>query len=310
MSALLFEMGPGLAFRFEGLSELLAGPVRRSLAHFEVDELTPESRSSGPLVVSSGPVPHARPANTRVRLAEEGLEVWAAAGVTAFEAPGIAGWCQPAKRRGGIRVALPAPRPVERFVGLALAPLLFELAASEAWWGLHAAAVASGGHGVLIPGATGTGKSTIFRACHRAGLDVLSDDLVWLREDPLSPGSATVYPFPRRWAQDASLPAPTVAAAPLAAIVSPVIIDRRASSLEPIEPGETLGTLLEQSGLLGRGEAARGLFRSLTRLAGSVPGYRLLAGADRESVPRRLARLVASGRVPPGRTGPAAVEPR
>lgn len=292
MTSLLFEVGPGLAFRFEGVAEGLADRAASFLSYFAVEALTPESAARRPLVVSSQPPPTTGPGAASVRLVEEGLEVREASGVTVFESDGAVGWCQPAQRRGGLQVKTGAPEALDRFVGLALAPLLIELADAEGWLGVHAAAVAIEGRGVLLPGPSGAGKSTIFLGSHQAGQDLLSDDLVWLREDPDREGRVRIYPFPRRQPWREGVPSPTVASAPLAAVVCPVIVDAKNSCLEPIGAGETLETLLEQSGLLGSDEATRGRFRSLARLAGSAPGYRLLAGSDRQAVAGLLAGLV------------------
>jgi hypothetical protein len=49
---------------------------------------------------------------------------------------------------------------------------------------LHAAAVHRHGRAVLLMGPSGTGKSTIAYAAHAAGLDVLSEDIVWVQMSP------------------------------------------------------------------------------------------------------------------------------
>jgi hypothetical protein len=49
---------------------------------------------------------------------------------------------------------------------------------------IHASAVGRGNHVVLFAGASGTGKSTLAYMAHAAGLDVLTEDALWVQLDP------------------------------------------------------------------------------------------------------------------------------
>ncbi|HEY7898026.1 MAG TPA: hypothetical protein VIC03_06400 [Gemmatimonadaceae bacterium] len=49
---------------------------------------------------------------------------------------------------------------------------------------LHAAAIRRNDRAVLLLGPSGAGKSTLAYAAHSAGLDVLSEDIVWMQLDP------------------------------------------------------------------------------------------------------------------------------
>ena len=49
---------------------------------------------------------------------------------------------------------------------------------------LHAAAVACGGRAILLAGASGVGKSTLSYLAHRSGLQVMSEDRVWIQQSP------------------------------------------------------------------------------------------------------------------------------
>jgi hypothetical protein len=49
---------------------------------------------------------------------------------------------------------------------------------------IHASAVGRGDHVVLFAGASGTGKSTLAYMAHAAGLDVLTEDALWVQLDP------------------------------------------------------------------------------------------------------------------------------
>ena len=67
------------------------------------------------------------------------------------------------------------------------------------WWALrngllflHSAAVGAGGKGVLISGAGGSGKSTLAMTSYLAGMSLLSDDYLLVRNDPL-PTAERIY---------------------------------------------------------------------------------------------------------------------
>lgn len=49
---------------------------------------------------------------------------------------------------------------------------------------IHASAVGQGDRAVVFAGASGSGKSTLAYMAHRAGLDVLTEDALWVQLDP------------------------------------------------------------------------------------------------------------------------------
>jgi hypothetical protein len=49
---------------------------------------------------------------------------------------------------------------------------------------LHASAITKGARAVLLTGPSGTGKSTLAHVAHAAGLNVLSEDTVWIQQHP------------------------------------------------------------------------------------------------------------------------------
>lgn len=79
-------------------------------------------------------------------------------------------------------------------LAIVLANTVTEQLASECSRGLllHAAALGWRGRAVILPGRTGTGKTTLAAWLTKRGFDYLSDELVYLPE-----GDLTVQPFPR-----------------------------------------------------------------------------------------------------------------
>jgi hypothetical protein len=70
---------------------------------------------------------------------------------------------------------------------------LVEMLKRRGLFAVHAAAVAIDGRGILFPGVTGSGKSTISILLVRAGMGFLGDDTVFLRDGP---GGPRVHAFP------------------------------------------------------------------------------------------------------------------
>ncbi len=287
--SLHIPVGPGLAFRFD-LPEKLLRRVERFLDYFPDSEASP---SDEPVPVTSEPPAGETPVGG-VLLEEPSLVVRRAGEVILFELPRIRAWCDGARGRAGVVLHRPSDAELDLFIGLALAPMLIELAPSRGWLGVHAAAVSIDGAGILLPGPSGAGKSTIFSHVHQSGHGVLSDDLVWLRPATgEAMGGTTMYAFPRG-AGVGSVPAPTADGIGLRAIVCPVIAGGPDNRLLPMAFPQALEILVDQGGFLSSGATAGDRFRALVRVARSVPAYRLEAGEPRREVPALLAELAAS----------------
>lgn len=146
-----------------------------------------------------GPPEAARPADLGVRLYEHDVEDGDGAG-----AGGIGGhrpepilrcsgrYLYQASGRGSVLVAdralgfafgyvspsiaADAPLLTSRFLEAAL----FYLLECRGFLGIHAAAVARAGRGLLMRGASGQGKTTLAYAAARRGFQALSEDVVWV----------------------------------------------------------------------------------------------------------------------------------
>ena len=81
-----------------------------------------------------------------------------------------------------VTTALAADR--EHFRVEVLEAITFALLACFDRHPIHAAAIVQGGRAVLLAGASGMGKSTLTYLAHTSGIDVLSDDRVWVELHP------------------------------------------------------------------------------------------------------------------------------
>lgn len=282
---LLLEIGPDLAFRLEGAPAGFRRQVAAFLAHFVGREPGPKQP---PLRITADPPPGGTEPTGEPILVEPPVVVRLAGELTFFDVPGIRGWCDPLRSRAGIVFRNPSDAALEQFACMAFAAMLFELAQGRGWLGLHAAAVSVDGRGILLPAASGAGKSTIFHHAHTSGLGVLSDDLVWLQE---TPGPFRIRAFPRNLSGIPD-PDPTDDDVALRAIVCPTIAARRDSRLIPLAVPEVLEVLLAQTGFLTGGPLAGERFKAWVRVARAGPAYRLEAGSDRDQVPPILAGLL------------------
>jgi len=283
MPDLLLRFGPGLEVGLLDQPETVLDAVRRQFRHQVV---------GGEALVARFPVERRERTgfgHTEPVLVEGPVQVRRAGPVTLFEAPGASAVCDSEHGIASIAVTEQTPA-LDTFVRVALGSIVLEMALADGWLGLHAAAVAADGRGVLLPGVSGSGKTTLFCSAHRAGLDVLSDDIVWAREDA---GRFELRPF-RRGVVEQPVPAPTLEQVPLTAIVCPTIVPGRPSRLQPLATREALEVLLAAAGFLAWGSAAARRFQAVVRLSAAVPAWRLLAGPGRDRGPDLLRLAAAS----------------
>jgi hypothetical protein len=196
---------------------------------------------------------------------------------------------------------------------------LLESAKRRGRFGLHAAGVAVEGQGILLPGSSGTGKSTLAIALVRAGMDFLGDDMVFLcpvdggvrglafpDDIDFTDATARFFPeldaLPRRGLRDGwpkrRASVDQLAGACLAfdcrpcALVFPRIGAAASSRLEPMTPPEALLELAPNV-LLTDPSSSQAHLDALTLLACQCACFRLYTGQDFDALADRLGTLVA-----------------
>ncbi|WP_263784468.1 hypothetical protein [Salinibacter grassmerensis] len=198
----------------------------------------------------------------------------------------------------------------------------------QGWFPLHAAALAHEGRGVLLPGRSGQGKTTITLSLLRHGWAALSDDTALLRATgngvrahafrrPLcvDPGAANCFleldgpDWPAslsdasKWQVgiDRLYPGQSESTCTPRLLVLPTIADAPTSRVEPIGPKPALEQLLAQSAffLSSRPDVAGRHLSVLRRLVDQTHTHRFYAGRDVLEEPRtvhtRLAPLLPDG---------------
>jgi hypothetical protein len=196
---------------------------------------------------------------------------------------------------------------------------LAELLKRQGLYSIHAAALEKDGHGVLIPGSRGRGKSTCCISLLRSGYRCLSDDHPLLREnggglellsfpvminvtersieffpelrevkERLSPGLQKKQFYPEELYPHAVAQSGTPAL-----ILFPQIVDWPQSRLEPLSKSRALEEILRHGMQVFDREVARRQFHTLSRLVGTTPCYRLYFGEDVLALPQLVDPLLA-----------------
>jgi hypothetical protein len=183
---------------------------------------------------------------------------------------------------------------------------LMELLERRGRFSLHAGCLAHDGRGVLLAGPTGAGKSTLTIALVRAGLQFVSDDVVFLAHDgdgvrvlgfpddigvtdataarfqELAPvlDTAPADGFPKRLTrmEDAFAASPLLECEP-AALVFPEVVADRPSALTPLDPKQAWLRLVPDV-LLTEPAGTQSHLQALAALLAQVRCYRLESGTD------------------------------
>jgi hypothetical protein len=291
------------------LSLVCADPAAHHAAARYLDYLAPGLAHLGPeplrievQVVASESVPGVGPgamARDRYQVARLGSDLaYALAGQGTVRIDAAAG-------RVSIRATTDPGRDSDLISGL-LSIALQEIAAHRGFFGLHAGAVTRDGASYLLPGASGSGKSSLCATLVRGGFRYLTDDFVLLT---LIAGRVHCVPFFRSMTLDAAwgerfpelsfvrgLPAqpggkrtfdpdrgfPGSQAARMSptALVFPSIVTRADSVLRPISRRDAFCRLLPQSRMSAATRIAEAHVRMLEALVGAAAAFELEHGAD------------------------------
>ncbi len=166
---------------------------------------------------------------------------------------------------------------------------------------LHAGAVSIDGRGVVLPGGSNHGKSTLTTALVADGFSYLTDEAAAIDADlhirpfaksiALDPGSFPLFPdlapsgtlagvaramACREWHIDPSRIGPSSGPAPVVAVICPQWRAGAATRISPVEPPEALHLLLDDTFDFAAG--GQPVFSRLARLVESVPVVKLSYG--------------------------------
>ena len=168
----------------------------------------------------------------------------------------------------------------------ALNDLAARQAAARGWIGLHGGSVSIGGRAVAVVGHSGAGKSTLTAALVRAGHGFIADEISAVTPEQLvqpyhrpvglrAGGAAAIGlpisagPYSSTFPFVASRHGSLVGATSLAMILFIARGPEGPLVLEPLEPGDSLARLCNQT--LGTNGLERDVFRALDRLVRSIP---------------------------------------
>jgi hypothetical protein len=275
--------GDKLTFRLLEFPKALEGKTREFLSYHLSD--SPHTPLGQPLTIAHhDPAEVSHLEGTEV-LAEPPLIIRENETQTIYEVPGALAWYDDANQTAGISILDPENLAIEHLTRWVLIALMFQLALSRGWLGLHAAGIVTGGRAIVLPGPSESGKTTIFTTALEAGWDVLSDDLSWLCE---TDSGFRAHAFVRCGAEFKAVAQPSADNIPIAAIVFPAITDEVSNRLVPVDPVEAVKQLASQALWFGGNRTKARCFSAIVRLIRSNPCFTLLAGRDRQTVPELL----------------------
>lgn len=196
---------------------------------------------------------------------------------------------------------------------------LSELLRSRELYMIHAAALAWDGKGVLVPGFTGSGKTTLSIALLREGFRFLGDDRTFVKRetdglkllafpDELDVTEETISSFPemKELPQDAFklgprkkkfwvervYPDSIVNVAVPKILLFPNIVQRKESQLQPLPKAEAVGRLLPHALLVFDREIAEKHFHLLCHLIEKMDCYQFDFGKDILHVHKLIKKII------------------
>ena len=197
--------------------------------------------------------------------------------------------------------------------------VLIELLRHQGIYTIHAAALEKHGRGVLIPGYSGSGKTTTFLSLLRSGYRYLSDDHPLIRDvgthveilpfpTNINVTETTIALFPELlhsrhpvlqsgspkrsfYAEDLYLTS-AGDCCPSALVLFPHVVDAPHSQVELLSKSRALEALLPHSLLVYNSEVARREFQVLVKLIQQVDCYRLHFGRNVLDLPHLITPLL------------------
>jgi hypothetical protein len=200
---------------------------------------------------------------------------------------------------------------------------MVELAKRSGLFTFHATALEKDGHGILIPGFSGKGKTTSFLSLLRSGYRYLSDDHPFFR---LKGGAAELLPYPLKinvtertvsffpelreapssvlrpgtpkrffYAEDI-YPWPLGQPCQPRLILFPHVVDSPYSCLEPMTKKRALEMILPHSLLVYDSAVARSEFQALSLMVKMTDCYKLHFGRDVLNLPQLVTPLLTAPR--------------
>jgi hypothetical protein len=211
-------------------------------------------------------------------------------------------------------------RAVEHALNAMLVVALVQLLAHRRIFSIHACAVARDGRAIIAAAERGGGKSTLATSLARAGLSVLSDDRLLVRQGPagieclgwrgpLNLAEESVALFPELAAltlssgtfegklgvapEEVYHTARADSAAP-GALLFPTVSERSESVIEDLSPGEALARLVPCSLFYAHQQVLPEHLAVLRDLVAASRCYRVSVGRDVAEVGQRLGGLLSA----------------
>ena len=196
---------------------------------------------------------------------------------------------------------------------------LSELLRSRGLYLIHAAALARDGKGILIPGFTGSGKTTLSIALLREGFKFLGDDRTFIRKDAdglkllafpdeLDVTEETLFSFPeiknlpedafkmgprkKKFWVERVYPGSIINIAVPKILLFPNIVREEKSQVKPLSKAKAVERLLPHSLLVFDGEIAARHFHLLCHLMEEMDCYHLNFGKDIHHVHKLIAKII------------------